>query len=83
MSPSSVKKKIVGAIKDLDPTDYADICLFIKTNIGDTRAIVSETPRGTFVNLDLLEDALLEQLDHIISTKLARLRSASGQTMNV
>ncbi len=70
----SIKKRIVNAIKDLDRTDCIDLCVLIKSNINDS-SVVSETPRGTFIDLDKLDDELLKQMDHMISTKLQRIAS--------
>lgn len=73
---SLIKRKITSAIKDLDPTDYIDICVLIKTNTSKT-SMVNETPRGTFIDLDQLEDDILKQLHNMISTKLLRIAESS------
>jgi hypothetical protein len=67
-----VKRRIVSAIKDLDRTDCIDICVLIKSNLHSDSPI-NETPRGTFVDLDMLDAELLKQLDNMIKTKLIRL----------
>lgn len=67
-----MKRDIVNAIKDLDRTDYIDMCVFIKSNSSDHR-MVSETPRGTFIDLDQIYNDLLIQLHNIIKTKLHRI----------
>lgn len=70
--PTLVKRAIVNAIKDLDRTDYIDICVLIKSNTIETMAI-NETARGTFIDLDGLDDSLLLQLENMILTKLQRI----------
>lgn len=69
---ASIKRRISSSIKDLDPHDYIDICVLIKSNTTDTK-MVNETPRGTFIDLEQIEDELLRQLDHMIFTKLQRI----------
>ncbi len=68
----TIKRKISSAIKDLERADYIDICFLIKSNIVES-SMITETPRGTFIDLDCLDDDLLRQLDHMISTKLQRI----------
>lgn len=72
MDPKLIKRRISTAIKELDRTDYVDICILIKSNNGSAD-VISETPRGTFVKLDQLEYSLLQQLDDMINTKLQRI----------
>ncbi len=67
-----IKRKISNAIKDLERADYIDICILIKSNIVEQN-MITETPRGTFIDLDCLDEDLLKQLDHMISTKLQRI----------
>lgn len=69
---ASIKRRISSSIKDLDPHDYIDICVLIKSNCTNT-TMVNETPRGTFIDLDQVEPELLKQLDHMIFTKLQRI----------
>lgn len=69
---SSIKKKIANAIKDLERNDYIDLCVLIKSNTTDL-CMITETARGTFIDLDLLDNELIRQLDHMISTKLQRI----------
>ena len=69
---TSIKRRISDSIKDLDPTDYIDICKLIKSEVSNN-SMISETPRGTFIDLDHLSEELLKQLDHMISTKLQRI----------
>ena len=69
---SIIKRQISNAIKDLDRTDYIDICILIKSNSNET-SMVSETPRGTFIDLDYLDNELIRQLGHMITTKLQRI----------
>ena len=68
----AIKRRIFNSVKDLDQSDYVDICVLIKSNTNNS-SMVNETPRGTFINLDLLSTALLQQLDNMISTKLQRI----------
>jgi hypothetical protein len=70
--PKLVKRTIVDAIKDLDRTDYIDLCVLIKSNTTETTAI-NENARGTFIDLDGLDDGLLLQLENMILTKLQRI----------
>lgn len=72
MDTKIIKRRIAGAIKDLERGDYIDICVLIKSNTSNT-SMISETPRGSFIDLDCLDIAVLEQLDHMISTKLQRI----------
>lgn len=69
---NQVKRRISSAIKDLERTDYIDICVLIKSNTTKTN-MINETPRGTFVNLEMLDENLLFQLDNMINTKLQRI----------
>ena len=68
----SIKKRISNAIKDLERNDYIDLCVLIKSNTTDL-SMITETARGTFIDLDLLDRELIKQLDHMISTKLQRI----------
>ncbi len=68
----NIKAFIVDSIKDLDKTDYVDICVLIKSNTTDSK-MVSESARGTYIDLDYLDHDLLQQLDNMISTKLQRI----------
>ncbi len=72
MDMKSTKKRIAGAIKDLDRTDCIDICILIKSNIMES-SMINETPRGTFIDLDKLDEDMLRQLDNMIRTKLQRI----------
>jgi len=67
-----IKRKIVNSIKDLDRSDYNDICMLIKSNLS-TYPMVNETPRGTFIDLDMLDESLINQLYNMIMTKLQRI----------
>lgn len=69
---SSIKRTITSSIKDLDPTDFIDICVLIKTHTSKTH-MINETPRGTFIDLDQLDEELLKQLHNMITTKLVRI----------
>ena len=68
----AIKKRISNAIKDLERNDYIDLCVLIKSNTTDL-SMITETARGTFIDLDLLDSELIKQLDHMISTKLQRI----------
>ncbi len=68
----SLKREIGSAIKDLDRSDYSDICKLIKSNVS-SYSMVSETPRGTFIDLDMLDEAVVRQLHNMIITKLQRI----------
>lgn len=72
MDIKRMKKKITTAIKDLDRTDYIDICILIKSNTSDS-SMINETPRGTFIDLDRVDENIIYQLDNMISTKLHRI----------
>lgn len=69
---SAIKRRISNSIKDLDRVDCIDICVLIKSNTTDLQ-MVNETPRGTFIDLDHIDEEVLIQLDHMISTKLQRI----------
>jgi len=72
MNINTIKRTIVDAIKDLDHTDHIDLCSMIKSDITD-ESMINETQRGTFINLDNLDEQLLQQLAHMIFTKLQRI----------
>lgn len=72
MDIKRMKKKITTAIKDLDRTDFIDICILIKSNTSDS-SMINETPRGTFIDLDRVDENIIYQLDNMISTKLHRI----------
>lgn len=72
MELSTIKRKISNSIKELDPNDYVDICVLIKSNISSSE-MISETPRGTFIDLDKLDENVLKQLDNMIATKMQRI----------
>ncbi len=67
-----IKRMIVNSIKDLDTSDYIDICTLIKSNLS-VYSMVNETPRGTFIDLDMLDVSIINQLYNMISTKLQRI----------
>lgn len=71
---NSIKTRIISSIRDLDKSDYIDICSLIKlyVPVADGTCI-SITERGTYVNLDHLSEALLRQLDDMVLTKLQRI----------
>lgn len=71
-----LKRRIRNAIKDLERTDYNDICMLIKVNTN-SYPMIDENRKGTFINLDEIDLELLKQLDHMINTKLQRI---SGRT---
>jgi hypothetical protein len=66
------KRRIINSIKDLDKTDYNDICMIIKSNASDL-SMVTVTVKGTYIDLDRMEIEMLKQLDNIIKTKLQRI----------
>ncbi len=68
----TLKRDIVSSVKNLDRSDYMDICMLIKSNMTQY-PMVNETPRGTFINLDMLEEAVVHQLHDMITTKLQRI----------
>ena len=72
--PEQAKRRIVAGMRDLDRSDYHDICVMIKTVHPkcDSR-IITVSARGTHVNLDNLDENLLKQLDDKIISKLQRI----------
>ncbi len=66
------KREIDRAIKDLDRSDYQDICTVIKSNLT-SYPMVSETPKGTFIDLDMLDDVIITQLYNMVITKMKRI----------
>lgn len=68
----AIKKTITRSIKDLDYSDFIDICVFIKSHVNNY-TMINETPKGTFIDLDKLDDQLIYQLNNIITTKLQRI----------
>ncbi len=74
INSSSIKSRILSNIKELDKSDYYDICALIKMYITDIdNEIISVSLRGTYINLDKLDNGLLQQMDNMILTKLQRI----------
>ncbi len=75
-SNCNIKKYILEGIKDLDKSDYIDICKLIKlkTNNYDMIAV---TERGTIVDLDNLDQELLNEIYSVIYSKLQRIKNES------
>lgn len=71
-SVDSMKREIVESIKDLDISDYRDICSLIKSKTTND-IMINETSIGTNINLDLIEDALLRHIYDMVTTKLQRI----------
>jgi hypothetical protein len=71
-SRGSMIRRIVECIKELDTSDYRDICSLIKSKTQDIN-MINETSIGTNINLDLIDDALLRHMDDMITTKLQRI----------
>lgn len=72
--PEHAKQRIVSGMRDLDRSDYHDICVMIKTVYPKCdNNIVTISARGTHVNLDELDHELLKQLDDKIISKLQRI----------
>lgn len=70
------KRRIMASIRELDKSDYNDICSLIKIYIpNDSNNIISISARGTYINLDQLDPKLLQQLDNMVLTKLQRIHS--------
>jgi len=73
-SPELAKQRIKSSIRELDRSDYIDICSLIKMFVPTIdNIVVSQSARGTIINLDCLDNTLLQQLDNIIVTKLQRI----------
>ncbi len=73
-SAELVKQRIKASIRELDKSDYEDICAFIKIFVPVVdNEIVSQSKLGTYIHLDPLDDTLLQQLDNVILTKLQRI----------
>lgn len=73
-SSELAKQRIKSSIRELDRSDCIDICSLIKMFIpGVDNKIVIQSARGTYINLDYLDNTLLQQLDNIIVTKLQRI----------
>ncbi len=69
-----IKKRIRASIRELDRTDYIDICSLIKTHIPIAdNVVVIISARGTHIELDYLDPQLLRQMDNMIMTKLQRI----------
>jgi hypothetical protein len=72
--PEQAKRRIVAGMRDLDRSDYHDICVMIKTVYPKSdNKIITVSARGTHVNLDNLDDDLLKQLDDKIASKIQRI----------
>jgi hypothetical protein len=72
-SKNNIKQFIVSSIRDLDRGDLIDICRTIKMHGNDSA--VSVNTKGSYIDLDKLDDALLLDLNNIIKTKLKRITS--------
>ena len=68
----NAKRRIISSIKDLDKSDYNDICTIIKNNTTDT-SMVNITVKGTYINLDKINNDILRHLDQMVQTKLQRI----------
>ena len=68
----NAKRRIISSIKDLDKSDYNDICMIIKNNTTDT-SMINITVKGTYINLDRIQIDILKQLDQMVQTKLQRI----------
>ncbi len=66
------KREIVNSIKDLDRSDYIDICMLLKSNLSSYE-MINELPKGTFIDLDMIDESLVLQLYNMITTKLQRI----------
>ena len=71
-SVDAMKRRIVDCIKELDVSDYRDICSLIKSKTTCTN-MINETSIGTNINLDLIEPSLLRHIDDMVQTKLQRI----------
>jgi len=73
-SAELAKRRITSSIRELDRSDCNDICSLIKMFIPDVdNDIITISARGTYINLDRLNNNLLQQIDNIIITKLQRI----------
>lgn len=78
-SVNSAKWRITSSIRELDRSDLIDICQHIKIYIpGVDGNIIAMSARGTYINLDLLDDQLLQDLDNIVVSKLQRIYIAQN-----
>ncbi len=66
------KREIKKAIKDLDESDYIDICKLIKSNLS-AYPMVNVTICGTYIDIDQFSDEIIIQLHNMITTKLHRI----------
>lgn len=73
-SADLAKRRISSSIRELDRSDYNDICSLIKMFIPVIdNDIITISARGTYINLDRLDNNLLQQLDNMVVTKLQRI----------
>ena len=73
-SADLAKRRILSSIRELDRSDYNDICSLIKMFIPTVdNDIITISARGTYINLDRLDNNLLQQLDNMVVTKLQRI----------
>lgn len=70
-SKNAIKQYIGASIRDLDRIDLIDICRTIK-NHGNDFAVTVNT-KGTYIDLDKLDESVLFELNNIIKTKLKRI----------
>lgn len=71
-SIDAMKRRIVDCIKELDISDYRDICSLIKSKTQDV-SMINETSIGTNIDLDKMDENLLRYLDDMIQTKIQRI----------
>lgn len=68
------KRRISLSIRELDRSDFNDICVLIKMFIPHAdNDIITLSARGTYINLDRLDSEILQQLDNMVLTKLQRI----------
>jgi hypothetical protein len=69
-----IKKRIESSIRELDKSDYEDICKLIKLFIPHAdNNIITVINKGTRIDLNKLDDTLLHKLDNMIDSKLQRI----------
>ena len=75
MHINDMKKNIINNIKDLDKTDYIDICKLIKFKSHDY-SMVKTTEKGTYIDLDKVNDELINEIYSMVHTKIQRIKNS-------
>ena len=76
-NPNTSKKFILNSIKDLDSNDCYDIGQLIKMKVSDY-SMIRTTGKGTYIDLDRLDENLLFEMHAMVYTKLQRIKASNN-----